>query len=102
VRQIFILFESQFVYFESDGILNTKFNFKFKSELMFDLNMSKKDKRFSPRNTLLYKVIHNASKGMDPPMNVQTFETQIKDSINWALLLINHGINGFLSQPHIQ
>jgi hypothetical protein len=69
---------------------------------MFDLNMSKKDKRFSQRNTLLYKVIHNASKGMDPPLNFLRFEIQIIDSMNMALLLINSGINGYLSQPHIQ
>jgi hypothetical protein len=69
---------------------------------MFELNMSKKDKRFSQRNTLLYKVIHNASKGMDPPLNFLRFEIQIIDSMNWALLLINSGVNGYLSQPHIQ
>jgi hypothetical protein len=69
---------------------------------MVGLNMSKKDKRFSVRNTLLYKVIRNASKGMDPPMTVRAFEIQVRDSINCALLLINEGINGELSEQHIQ
>jgi hypothetical protein len=64
--------------------------------------MSKKDKRFSPRNTLLYKAIHNANKGIDPLMDVNTFQIQIIDSMDWALLLINSGINGSLPEPHIQ
>jgi hypothetical protein len=39
---------------------------------------------------------------MDPPLNFLRFEIQIIDSMNMALLLINSGINGYLSQPHIQ
>jgi hypothetical protein len=64
--------------------------------------MSKKDKKFSPRNTLLYKAIRNANKGVDPLMNVHTFEIQIIDSMDWALILINSGINGSLPEPHIK